>query len=311
MLALTSSVIDGRRVGWTSWAIATGFGVALASAVALVAWESRRAEPLLDLRFFRSLSFSSATVLAVLSFAAFSGFLFLNALYLQEARGLTAWAAGLMTLPIALALVVSSPLSGRLVGAGDARLVIVVAGAAISCGALLLTRLANDTSLPVLIAAYTIFGVGLGSIGAPVNTMALSGMPRSQAGLAAAIASTSRQVGAALGVALAGALAGGGIEAAHRAELAESTHAVFWVIAACSVAIVFLGVVATGARARASAQRVAVLLGAADGGDVSALSAVHRSLYRDGLCPSGSHTSPSPRTSSRRRSASSAARCSS
>ena len=92
--------------------------LALASVVALVAWESRRAEPLLDLRFFRSLPFSSATVLAVLAFAAFSGFLFLNSLYLQEARGLRASAAGLMTLPIALALVVCSPLSGRLVGAG-------------------------------------------------------------------------------------------------------------------------------------------------------------------------------------------------
>jgi EmrB/QacA subfamily drug resistance transporter len=264
LFALTSAVIDGRRVGWTSWTIAAGFGAALASAVALVAWESRRAEPLLDLRFFRSVSFSSATVLAVLSFAAFSGFLLLNALYLQEARGLSASAAGLMTLPIALALVVSSPLSGRLVGAGHARLAIIVAGVAISCGALMLTRLADDTSLPVLIAAYAIFGMGLGSIGAPVNITAVSGMPHSQAGLAAAIASTSRQVGAALGVALAGALAGRGIEAAHHAELAESTHAVFWLTAAYGIVIVVLGFVSTGARARTSSARVAFLLAAPD-----------------------------------------------
>jgi EmrB/QacA subfamily drug resistance transporter len=261
LLALTSAVIDGRRVGWSSWTIAAGFGAALASVVALVAWESRRFEPLLDPRFFRSLPFSSATVLAVLSFAAFSGFLFLNSLYLQEARGLRASAAGLMTLPIALALVVCSPLSGRLVGAGHARLAIVVAGAAISCGALILTRLANDTPLLVLVAAYAVFGVGLGSIGAPVNTTAVSGMPRSQAGLAAAVSSTSRQVGASLGVALAGSLAGGGIEAAHRADLAESTHAVFWVIAAFGVAIAVLGVLSTGAWARANAERVASLLG--------------------------------------------------
>ncbi len=264
LLALTSAVIDGRRVGWSSWTIAAGFAAALASVVALVAWESRRFEPLLDLRFFRSVPFSSATVLAVLAFAAFSGFLFLNSLYLQEARGLRASTAGLMTLPIALALVVCSPLSGRLVGAGHARLAIVVAGAAISCGALMLTRLANDTPLLVLVAAYAVFGVGLGSIGAPVNTTAVSGMPRSQAGLAAAVASTSRQVGASLGVALAGSLAGGGIEAAHRADLAESTHPVFWVIVAFGLAIVVLGVTSTGARARASAERVASLLGSPD-----------------------------------------------
>jgi EmrB/QacA subfamily drug resistance transporter len=264
LIALTSAVIDGRRVGWSSWTIAAGFGVALACVVGLVAWESRRAEPLLDLRFFRSLPFSSATLLAVLAFAAFSGFLFLNSLYLQEARGLRASTAGLMTLPIALALVVCSPLSGRLVGAGRARLAILAAGAAMATGALVLTGLAKDTPLPILVAAYAVFGVGMGSINAPITNAAVSGMPRSQAGLAAAVASTSRQVGASLGVALAGSLAGGGIEAAHRADFAASTHVVFWVIAGYGVAIVALGVVSTGARARASAERVASLLGASE-----------------------------------------------
>ncbi len=270
LLALTSAVIDGRRVGWSSWTIAAGFGAALASVIALIGWEARRAEPLLDLRFFRSLPFASATVLAVLSFAAFSAFLFLNSLYLQEARGLHASTAGLMTMPVALALVVCSPLSGRLVGAGHARLALVVAGAAISCGALILTAVANDTPLPVLAVAYAAFGVGLGSIGAPVNTAAVSGMPRSQAGLAAAIASTSRQVGASLGVALAGSIAGGGIDASPRADLAASTHPVFWVIVACGVAIVVLGIVSTGARARASAERVASDLGAPEIGSPAA-----------------------------------------
>ncbi len=262
LLALTSAVIDGRREGWFSGAIAAGFGTALACAVGLVAWESRRREPLLDLRFFRSIPFAAATLLAVLAFAAFSGFLFLNSLYLQEARGLRASTAGLMTLPIALALVVCSPLSGRLVGAGRSRVAIVVAGVAMTVSALALTRLANDTPLPFLAVAYAIFGVGLGSINAPITNNAVSGMPRSQAGLAAAVASTSRQVGASLGVALAGALAGAGIESAHRADFAESTHLVFWVTAAYGVAIVLLGIVSTGPRARRSAERVAALLGA-------------------------------------------------
>jgi EmrB/QacA subfamily drug resistance transporter len=261
LVALTSAVIDGRRDGWSSWPIAAGFATSLVCVVGLIAWESRRYEPLLDLRFFRSVPFSSATVLAVLAFAAFSGFLFLNSLYLQEARGLRASSAGLMTLPIALAVVICSPLSGRLVAAGRARLAIVVAGGAITSGALVLTGLTNDTPLWVLAATYSVFGVGLGSINAPITNTAVSGMPRSQAGLAAAVASTSRQVGASLGVALAGSLAGGGIEAAHRADFAESTHVVFRLIAAYGIAIAALGVLSTGARARASAERVAFLFG--------------------------------------------------
>jgi MFS family permease len=155
-----------------------------------------------------------------------------------------------MTLPIALALVVCSPVSGRLVGAGHTRLALVIAGAAIASGAFLLTRLANDTSLPVLAVAYALFGVGIGTIGAPVNTTAVSGMPRSQAGLAAAMASTSRQVGASLGVALAGSLAGNGIEDAQGAALAASVQPVFWVVVALGVAIVVLGAASTRTHAQ-------------------------------------------------------------
>ena len=260
LFALTSAVIDGRHAGWTSWPVALGFATAIASAAGLVAWESRHHEPLLDPPFFRSLPFAAATLVAVLAFAAFSGFLFLNSLYLQEARGMTASQAGLATLPIALALMVCSPLSGRLVGAGRARLALVMAGGAMATGALLLTALAQDTPLAYLLTAYGIFGVGLGMVNAPITNTAVSGMPRARAGIASAVASTSRQVGASLGVALAGTLAGTGIESAYQPGFAAATHVFFWVSAGLGTAIVVLGIASTGSRARASASRVAFLL---------------------------------------------------
>lgn len=261
LLALISAVIDGRRVGWTSWPIAAGFSTAFACVAALVAWESRRGEPMLDPRLFRSLPFAAATLVAVIAFAAFNGFLFLNSLYLQESRGMQPSTAGLATLPVAVALMLCSPVSGRLAGAGRARVALVVAGAAIATGALLLTALARDTPVAYLIVAYGIFGVGLGAVNAPITNTAVSGMPRSRAGLASAVTSTSRQVGASLGVALAGSLAGAGIESAHRPDFAEATHIVFWVIAGFGAAIVGLGLASTSARARASADKVALLLG--------------------------------------------------
>jgi len=136
-----------------------------------------------------------------------------------------------------------------------------VAGAAIATSSLLLTALARDISIAYLLVAYAIFGVGLGAVNAPTTNTAVSGMPRSQAGLAAAVTSTSRQVGASLGVALAGSLAGAGIESANRPDFAEATHVVFWLIAGFGAAIAALGIASTGARARASADRVAALLG--------------------------------------------------
>jgi len=125
-----------------------------------------------------------------------------------------------------------------------------VAGAAMATGALLLTTLAQHTPLAYLLAAYGVFGAGLGTVNAPITNTAVSAMPRSRAALASAVASTSRQVGASLGVALAGSLAGAGIESAQRSDFVAATHLVFWVIAGLGIAIVVLGLVSTGARAR-------------------------------------------------------------
>ena len=72
-----------------------------------LSYELRRAEPLIDLRFFRSAPFSGATVIAVCAFAALGGFLFLNTLYLQDVRGYS----GLYLLPMAAMIVVWAAIS--------------------------------------------------------------------------------------------------------------------------------------------------------------------------------------------------------
>jgi len=256
LASLISGVIDGRRSGWGSPEIVGCFAVAFVCTALLVAYEARRSDPLIDMRFFRSLPFATATIIAVLAFASFSSFLFLNSLYLQDTRGLKASVAGLCTLPIALMIVVCSPLSGRLVGVGRARLALVTAGLSMTTGAVLLTSLRADMPLGRLVVAYAVFGVGLGMVNAPITNAAVSGMPRAQAGIAAAVASTSRQVGASLGVALAGSIAGEAVSPAF----ASSTHAVWWLLGGLGLAVVALGLAATGERARASVKQVAFLL---------------------------------------------------
>ena len=91
---------------------------------------------------------------------------------------------------------------------------------------------------------------------------AVSGMPRAQAGLASAVASTSRQIGVSIGVALAGALAGShiGDSAREWAGFAQATHRFWWILVALGVLIVALGWLSTGERARASTDRIAHLL---------------------------------------------------
>ena len=184
--------------------------------------ERRRHEPLLDLRFFHSVPFSSATVIAVCMFAALGGFLFLSSLYLQEVRGLSAFRAGLCILPPALAVMIVSPLSGRLVAARGARPSLLISGGMLALSALLLTQLQAQTPLGILLPVFALFGIGFGMVNAPITNAAVSGMPRSQAGVAAAVASTSRQLGQSLGVAVVGALAAKGVAAIRGSACAGS-----------------------------------------------------------------------------------------
>jgi EmrB/QacA subfamily drug resistance transporter len=259
--ALTYSLIEGTKAG--PGAAAGTALLAAAACAGLIAWERRRREPLLDLRFFGSLPFSSATLIAVSMFAALGAFLFLGSIYLQEVRGLSAFRTGLCILPMALAVMVVSPLSGRLVGAHGARPSLLVSGAMLTLSALAMTRLEADTPLPLLLLIFCGFGVGFGMVNAPVTYTAVSGMPRAQAGLAAAIASTSRQVGTALGVALAGAVVGGRQSwsgGASWAAYPAATHAVWWLLSGCGLLILGLGLLSTGGWGRRSAERIAHLL---------------------------------------------------
>ncbi len=257
LASLTYGIIEAPSRGWSSALIVGAFAVAAASLVALAIWEHRARQPLLDPRFFRSVPFSSAALIAVASFAALGGFLFLNTLYLQDVRGLSPLQAGIYTLPMATMTMLLPPLSGRIVGRRGGRVPLAIAGATLCIGCLMLVGLSATTSFTWLFTAYVIFGVGFGFVNAPITNAAVSGMPRAQAGVAAAIASTSRQVGQTLGVAVVGSLVSASLRTADHRDFALASRAGWWVLAGCGAAVLVLGLVATSAWARGTARRTA------------------------------------------------------
>jgi EmrB/QacA subfamily drug resistance transporter len=259
LASATYAVIEGPAAGWTSFLIVGLFAISGIALAVFLSYEPRRQDPLVDLRFFRSVPFSSATILAVCAFASFAGFLFLNALYLQQVRGLSAFHTGLSTLPLAIMMMLSAPLSGRLVGRYGTRLPLLAAGTAFLLSTLILTRLSVSTPLLLLISAYMLFGLGLGMVNPAITNNAVAGMPLSQAGVAAAIASTGRQVGAAMGVAVAGTV----VAASHAkgSNFTQATHAIWWIMTGCGVVVLLLAWAANTPWAQASTDRVAHLFG--------------------------------------------------
>ncbi|MFJ4684783.1 MFS transporter [Streptomyces sp. NPDC088789] len=235
--------------------------VALFALLALLHYEPRRAEPLIDLRFFRSAPFSGATVIAISAFAALGGFLFLSTLYLQNVRGLDALHAGLWMLPMAVPTFVCAPLSGRLVGNRGPRVPLLIAGVAMTAGALMFAAFQAETSDLTLLLGYVLFGIGFGFVNAPITNTAVSGMPVAQAGVASAVASTSRQLGTTLGVAVVGAVLATGLGgASYATAFVGAARPGWWVLVGCGVVVLVVGLLTSGRWARATADRCATRL---------------------------------------------------
>ena len=101
-----------------------------------------------------------------------------------------------------------APIAGRLVSGRGPRLPLLIGGTCMIASAVILSGLTDTTSLGLLLGAYALFGLGFGCLNPPITYTAVSGMPDNQAGVAAAVASTSRRSGQTLGVAVTGSILG-------------------------------------------------------------------------------------------------------
>ena len=252
-------LIEGPGVGWTNVRSVLVLVVAVLAFSAFLRYEARRHDPFIDLRFFRSVPFASATMIAVCAFAAYGAFLFMMSLYLQGQRHYSAVHTGLLYLPIAVAGIIFSPLSGRLVGRLGSRPSLLTAGILITTATLMLTRLTESTPVWELVAIFAVFGVGFAMVNAPITTAAVSGMPTDRGGAASAVASTSRQVGVSIGVALCGSVAGAALSSTG-ADFAVAARPLWAVCAGLGLVITALAVVSTSPPALRSADRLAPLI---------------------------------------------------
>ena len=261
MLVLGSvvcAIIESSRLGWASPVILGLLAVAVLGVLGILAYEPRRIDPLLELRLFRSVPFSSAIVMALFALCGFGAFLFVTTQYLQDVRGLPPVTAGLCLLPVGLPVLVVSPLTGRVVGGRGPLLPLMVAGATLALGGGVSLWLGPATPLLAVLAICVLFGVFLGAVNPPITNSAISGMPRSMAGLAGSLASTGRQAGTTLGVAISGTIIGPAFAHGGTA-FTSAAHPVWWMVLTLGAGIVALGLVSTTRWASRTAVRAAAL----------------------------------------------------
>ena len=216
--SLTATMIETSPLGWSSPLVLLGFGIALVGGVAFVLVEARVRMPMLPLDFFRSSTFSAATLVGLAINLTFYGVIFVLSLYLQQLRHFSPLAFGVAFLPLPLVLLPSNLAAGWLGGKIGLRSLMVVGLLIAAVGYWLLHGLDTTTPYIAMLPGLLVIPLGIGLAAPAMTTALLSAVPRSRSGIASGVLNTVRQAGGAIGVALFGSLLAQG--AVHGIQLA-------------------------------------------------------------------------------------------
>jgi DHA2 family methylenomycin A resistance protein-like MFS transporter len=204
---LTFAFIQAGHAG-IGLSVVAAFAGAVAAAVAFVAVERSREDPMLPLALFRRPAFSASNAVAGAMNLSTLGLLFVLALYLQDVRHRSALSAGTELLPLFLPLSLIAPVGGRVTARVGPRWPMVAGLALAAGGVALLVPLGPRSTFAALLPALLLWGIGLAALTPAVVAAAVGAVAGDRAGLASAVNNTSRQAAGAIGIAAFGALAG-------------------------------------------------------------------------------------------------------
>ena len=201
MLAVYA-IVNGNETGWGSARTLGLLGAAAALLVAFLAIESRVSSPLMPLSLFRNRNVSAANVVGVLMAGGLFAWFFFSALYLQQILGYTPLEVGLAYLPSMVIWGGSSLFSDKLVMRFGIKAPLVTGLALMAVGLVLFARTPVDGSLLVDVLPGTIaIGLGAGIAFNPLLLAAMSGVARTEFGLASGVVNTAFMMGGALALA--------------------------------------------------------------------------------------------------------------
>jgi EmrB/QacA subfamily drug resistance transporter len=206
LVALVYGIISIPENGWTAPVVVASLVAAVGLLGGFVWWERRIDHPMFDVRLFLDPRFSAASVSVTLVFFGLMGALFFFTQYLQGVLGLSAFDTGLRFIPIAVGIILASPLAATLTTRIGAKIT-TAAGLAIVAGGLglMATLGVHSTDLEVSVDLFVMaFGIGLAIT--PATDAIMGALPPEQFGVGSAVNDTTREIGGALGVAVLGSL---------------------------------------------------------------------------------------------------------
>ncbi|WP_424765673.1 MDR family MFS transporter [Paenibacillus sp. sgz302251] len=184
----------GGGSGWTSPEALTGMIVGGIALIIFIFVELNRKEPLLELRVFKSGNFTRGIVLQWIVQIALFGTLFLIPIFLQIAKGYSAFNTGLILLPQALAAGIFMPIGGRLFDRFGARPVVITGLSIVTIAGFMLSGISADTTLLMLMIPLAMIGAGMGLTMMPLNTHIMQSAPRELVSRVTSLTAAAQQV---------------------------------------------------------------------------------------------------------------------
>ncbi|HTW18627.1 MAG TPA: MDR family MFS transporter [Mycobacteriales bacterium] len=202
LASLMYALSEGPDHGWGSPLILGLGAVGVVLLAALIRYELRVSQPMIDLRLVGNHLFRTSTGVMFIMTAGFLGSLYLVALFFQDGLGLSALGSGLSTFPEALGVMAGAQVATRLYANYGPRRVMAGGLTALAVVISCLTLVGFSTNLWVI--RLVMFGVGVAAshIFVPSQAAAFATIPPAATGRASMLFNTSRQLGGALGVAL-------------------------------------------------------------------------------------------------------------
>jgi EmrB/QacA subfamily drug resistance transporter len=206
LVALLYAIIEGPDKGWSAPVIVAGFVAGAILMVAFALWELHIDHPMLDVNFFKNPRFTAASSAITLTFFAMFGSIFLLSQYLQFVLGYSPLSAGTRLLPMAVTMMITAPLSPKLVERVGSKATVASGMTLLTIGLLSMTQLQVHSHYTTILWRLIIIAAGMGLTMAPATDSVMGSLPLAKAGVGSAVNDTTRQVGGAVGVAIIGSV---------------------------------------------------------------------------------------------------------
>jgi EmrB/QacA subfamily drug resistance transporter len=251
LTALVLAVSRGGLSGWNDPVVLGGFAIAVVLLPTWVMIEHRGRAPMLDLTIFRDRLFAAASVATFINGLVRFALMFIFVFYFQGAQGDSPITAGLKLSPLAIGMLVSSPLAGRYADRHGSRALAAAGMLVTAAGLGLMTGLGVGSSFLYSATALAIVGIGSGMFMSP-NTAAMMGaVPAHRRGVAAGARMVLQNTGSVLSIAFVLAVVtaaipkatlfrifsglGHGLAASKLAPFINNMHAALWAMVVASL----------------------------------------------------------------------------